>query len=99
MAVSIRRRSVAQAAWRDQVLMVGSLDGINRIFEIPGGEKAEHNPTGGIKMKPYHNTRRLQDTEFDAVESAGAGTGYDRIVLKAFAPPPSSRIFLDFVAK
>lgn len=99
MAVNIRRRTVAAANWRDQVLMAGLLDGSNRVFTLPGGEKAEHNSLGGIKMKPYHNTRRLQDTEFDAEESAGVGTGYDRIVLKAFAPPSTSRIFLDFVAK
>lgn len=99
MAVSIRRRSVAQSAWRHQVVMNGSLDGINRVFQIPDGEKAEHNPTGGIKMRPYHNTRRFQDNEFVVVESGGAGTGYDRIVVTAFAPPPTSRIFLDFVAK
>ena len=79
--------------------MDGSLDGLNRVFTIPGGEKAVHNPSGGIKMKPYHNTRRFQDNEFVAEESGGAGTGYDRIVIVAFAPPPTSRIFLDFVAK
>lgn len=79
--------------------MEGSLDGSNRVFTIPDGEKAVHNPSGGVKMKPYHNTRRFQDNEFVAEESGGAGTGYDRIVILSFAPPPTSRIFLDFVAK
>ncbi len=85
-------------AFRDHVLLDGDLNGVNRVFMIPGGEKAVHYPDGGIKVKPYHNTRRLQDVEFVAEESAGAGTGYDRIIL-LFAPPPTSRIFLDFVAK
>ena len=99
MAVSIGRRAVAEGKVRDQVLMDGALDGSNRLYTIPDGEKAIHNPSGGIKMRPYHNTRRFQDNEFVAQESGGAGTGYDRIVVLAFAPPPTSRIFLDFVAK
>lgn len=78
--------------------MDGTLDGVNREFTIPNGEKAIHNPAGGIKLKPYHNTRRLQASEFIAQESGGPGTGYDRVVLTAFAPPSTSRIFIDFVA-
>ena len=99
MAVSIRRRSVAEGKVRDHVPMDGALDSSNRVYWIPGGEKAIHNPSGGIKMKPYHNTRRFQDNEFVAEESGGPGTGYDRIVILAFAPPPTSRIFLDFIAR
>ena len=78
--------------------MDGILDGNNRTYTIPGGEKAIHNPSGGVKMKPYHGTRRLLDNEFVAVESGGSGTGYDTIVLTAFAPSPTSQIFLDFIA-
>ena len=99
MAVSIRRRAVAEGNVRDHVLMDGALDGSNRLYTIPNGEKAVHNPSGGVKMKPYHNTRRFQDNEFVAVESGGAGTGYDKILILAFAPPPTSKIFLDFVAE
>ena len=99
MAVSIRRRSVAQSAWRHQIPMDGSYNGIDRVYTIPNGEKAEHDTPDGIKMRPYHNTRRFQDNEFVALESGGAGTGYDAILVVAFAPPPTSRIFLDYVAK
>ena len=96
MAVAVRVRLFSK--FRDQVLLDGALDGNNRDFTIPGGEKAIHNPSGGLKVKAYHNTRRLQDTEFVVLESGGSGTGYDLIRVTAFAPPSTSRIFADYVA-
>jgi len=99
MAVNIRRRTVATGNIRDQVPLDGALDGINREFTIPAGEKAIHSPSGGIRMKPHHNTRRLLDDEFVAIESGGSGTGYDTVVITAFAPSSRSRIFLDFIVQ
>jgi hypothetical protein len=100
MAVVVRvRPSVAVfGKYRDQVALDGVLDSSNRDFMIPGGEKAVHNPSGGLKVKAYHNTRRLQETEFTVLESGGAGTGFDIVRLTAFAPPSTSRVFADFVA-
>jgi hypothetical protein len=78
--------------------LLGDRNGVNREFTIPGGEKAWYSPSDGIKVRAYHNTSRLQEVEFEAVESGGAGTGVDIIRLTAFAPPSRSRIFLDFIA-
>jgi hypothetical protein len=96
MAVVARVRFSSK--FRDQVLLEGVLDGSNRDFLIPGGEKAVHNPVGGLKIKAYHNTRRLQESEFEVVESGGLGTGFDTVRLTAFAPPETSNVFADFVA-
>lgn len=98
MAVVVRARSISAVKIRDQVLLDGPLNGSNRDFMIPSGEKAIHNPSGGIKVRAYHNTRRLQETEFEVVESAGLGTGFDIVRLTAFAPPATSRVFADYVA-
>jgi hypothetical protein len=98
MAVVARRRSVAATKIRHQVALDGALDGDNRIFMIPNGEKAIHNPTGGIKARPYHGTRRLLDFEFVMEESGGPGTGFNQLRLIAFAPPATSLVFMDFVA-
>lgn len=96
MAVVSRVR--ISSRFRDQVLLEGVLDGSNRDFLIPGGEKAVHNPSGGLKIKAYHNTRRLQESEFEVVESGGLGTGFDTVRLTAFSPPETSSVFADFVA-
>lgn len=90
--------SIAASRIRHQVLLEGVRDNVNREFTIPNGEKAQHNPSGGIKILAYHNTRRLQENEWEARESGGAGTGVDTIYLTAFAPPSTSRLFIDFIA-
>lgn len=83
---------------RDQAELEGVCDGVNRNFLIPNGERAVHSNSGGIKIKVYHNSRRLQESEFEVLESGGAGTGYDTIRLTAFAPPRSSVLFADYIA-
>jgi hypothetical protein len=98
MAVVARVRTVAVTKLRDQVLLDGILNGANRDFLIPDGEKAVHNSNSGVKIKAYHNTRRLQETEFEVVESGGLGTGFDTVRLTAFAPLENSSVFADFVA-
>lgn len=95
---TIGRLSIAVSQVRDQVVLDGALDGANREFSIPNGEKAIHAPTGGIKIRLYHNTRRLLESEFVAVESGGAGSGVDLIRLMAFAPTSRSVVFADFIA-
>ena len=82
---------------RDHVVLDGALDGSNRVFTIPNGEKALHSLTGGFKVKPYHGTRRLLTAEFVVEESGGVGTGYDQIRFLYFAPKPTGRVFADFV--
>lgn len=98
MAVVVRVRAPATAKFRDQVLLDGPLNGDNRDYLIPGGEKAVHNMDNGFKIKAYHNTRRLQETEFVVLESGGLGTGFDTVRLTAFAPLENSSVFADFVA-
>lgn len=98
MAVVARIRAPAIAKFRDQVPLDGALNGDNRDYFIPGGEKAVHNMNNGFKIKAYHNTRRLQETEFVVLESGGVGTGFDTVRLTAFAPLPTGKVFADFVA-
>ena len=85
-------------AVRDHAVLVGALDGVNRDFLIPDGEKAVHSQVSGSRIKLYHNSRRLQESEFEVLESGGAGTGFDLIRLTAFAPKPNSILFADYIA-
>jgi len=73
--------------------LVGTIDGSNRVFTVPGGDKFIHS-AGGRSIAVYHNGRRLLLSptggaaagEFAVSESGGVGTGFDTVTLLAFIP-------------
>ena len=93
-----RIRGVPLALVREQVALIGVQDGSNRVFTLPGGEKAVHQPGAGPVVKIYFDTRRVQSVEMSVEESGGVGTGFDRIRFLHFAPKTNSSIFADYVA-
>jgi len=93
-----RLRGIPLSQVREQVALVGVQDGTNRVFQLPGGEKAIHTPGAGPVLKVYFDTRRLQTAEMAVEESGGLGTGFDRIRFLHFAPKVLSSIFADYVA-
>ena len=97
MAVVARVRSAALVNVREQIPLVGTKDGVNRVFILPSGEKAVHTPGSGPVLKVYFDTRRLQDTEMSISESGGVGTGFDTVTVTAFAPKAISSIFADYL--
>jgi len=95
LAVIANLKPVPLGKVREQVDLIGNKDGNNRVFILP--EKAIHNPPYS-RIKIYFDTRRLQDTEYIAEESAGPGTGFDKITFTYFSPKFSSSIFADYLA-
>jgi len=85
---------------RFQVQLVGSKDGVNRIFTTP--EKFMHDPTIGLTIDVWHNGRRLMQGlnpsvgDYSVSESGGLGTGFDTINLYTFAPIERSCLVADY---
>lgn len=83
--------------------LIGTKDGLNREFSIPGGETFVHVP-GSRTIRVHHNGRRLrwsssgspEDGDFEVVESGGAGTGFDTVRMLRFLPNGRSGLFADY---
>lgn len=93
-----RLRGIPLTQVREQVALVGAQDGTNRVFLLPSGEKAVHQPGAGPVLKVYFDTRRVQVAEMSVEESGGLGTGFDLVRFLHFAPKVHSSIFADYVA-
>lgn len=85
---------------RENVMLLGARDGVNRIFMTP-----EKFITGLYLGSIYsirirHNGRGMDpDLDYDISESGGAGTGYDTIFFKSFTPSLFNSILADYTVK
>jgi hypothetical protein len=87
---------------KQNVPMIGDVDGTNRIFSIPAPDKFINGTFNGniFKIQVFHNGRELDETtDYIVSESGGAGTGYDTIVLVSFSPRANSKIYCNYVIK
>ena len=84
--------------FREGVELVGTKDGVNTVFTIPGGEKAVHVPPG-LQIKLYRNGFRQNlgvGNDFVVSESGGLGTGFDTVTVDP-APRNYEILLVDFV--
>lgn len=86
---------VAPTNVRENQLLVGTYDGSNKDFYLPGGDKAVHDPPKS-QVKVYHSGRRLLPSEYEVLETV-PGTGYDLVRIKMFTPRATSKLFADYV--
>jgi hypothetical protein len=87
---------IAADRYRDQQNLVGPMNGVNVTFTTPGSEHYVQNlPFIGIHV--YLNGMRLALLDdYITVESRGAGTGFDTIVLNE-APYSDDHLFVDYI--
>ena len=82
------------ASLRTNVIALGLINGVNTVFTTP--DNFTHD--GVTDEAVYLRGKRLLEgasNDYTAVESGGAGTGYDTIVL-ARAPKPGDNLLLDY---
>lgn len=87
--------------FREDEQLVGPIDGINKTFVLPYGDKAVV-ADPGLKIKVYYNGQRLHEglaNDYVTLESGGPGTGYDTIVLNFVAPKPGDIVTADYLKK
>jgi hypothetical protein len=87
---------------KQNIQMIGIVNGVNRIFSIPPPDKFINGAFSGniFKIQVFHNGRELDETiDYLISESGGAGTGYDTIILVSFAPRANSKMYCDYVIK
>lgn len=95
MSVVIRKRDTLAERSREGVPLDGTYDNSNRVYALPAGDSAVHDPPRRI-VKVIHGGRRLQyPLEYD-VEESFPGSGINRVRVK-FAPQPESRLYADYV--
>jgi hypothetical protein len=91
---------VSIGARKTGVILVGPLNGTNRVFHTP--DKYLH--AMGVSLDVFHNGRRLLEAQtpdvrqgdFFCSESGGAGTGFDTINLLSFVPVGKSALVADY---
>ncbi len=81
---------------RDEITLVGALDGVNTVFRTPWGEKFVQNiPYYTISV--YYNGLKLELLDdFMISESGGVGTGYDTVTLM-YPPMPNDNLSSDYL--
>lgn len=79
---------------RENVLLAGAYNGINKDFYLPGSDFAIVDPPRKT-VRVYHNGRRLLPEEYEILESV-PGAGYDLIRIVRFTPNSSSRLYADY---
>jgi hypothetical protein len=87
---------------KQNVMMIGDIDGANRVFAIPAPDKFINGMFSGnlFKIQVYHNGRGLLETiDYIISESGGVGTGYDTIILVSFSPRANSKMYCDYIIK
>lgn len=90
---------VPASDFRENIALLGTLDGVNTVFTIPGGEKAVHLPPG-LQIKLYRNGVRQKlgvACDYTVSESGGLGTGFDTVTVDP-APKSYEILLVDFVA-
>jgi len=86
--------------FRQNVPLIGVINGSNRIFTILPTEKFLNGNFNGNEFRIIidHNGRRLiQNIDYLISESSGLGTGYDTIRLISFTPKGKSKLISDYV--
>lgn len=79
------------------VSLLGTKDGSNRIFTTP--EVFINDSIGGdlLTISVFHDGKRLvENEEYMLVESGGSGSGYDTVVITAFAPIEDSTLIANY---
>jgi hypothetical protein len=88
---------IATARFRTGSGLVGTQNGSNITFSIPGGDKFTHN-LPFLTIQVYRNGQRLKLIEdYTITENGGLGTGYNTVI---FEVPPLSddNLLVDYVA-
>ena len=77
--------------------LVGAKDGVNVLYTTPGLENFAHNlPFFDISV--YYNGHRLKLLDdYTVVESGGAGTGFDSILLVILPPESDDHLLADYI--
>lgn len=87
---------------KQNVKLIGAINGSNRIFKIPSPDKFINGTFHGniFKIQVFHNGRELIETDdYIVSESGGVGTGYDTIILVSFSPRKKSKMYCDYVVE
>ena len=88
---------IATARFRTGSGLVGTQNGSNVVFTVPGGDKFTHN-LPFLTIQVYRNGQRYKLIEdYTISESGGAGTGYDTVTFEV-PPLPDDNLLADYVA-
>jgi hypothetical protein len=78
---------------RENLDLVGTIDGVNLVYTLPGGEKGIVEALGATIKVQINGVDYFGDGEdFTLSESGGGGTGFDTVTLIHFAPRVGDRV-------
>lgn len=86
-------------------ILVGTKNGVNKVFTLPSSEKAIHD-VPGVQIALYYNGQRLHPVQsrdgvasddYSVSESGGTGTGYDTVTFTHIAPKSDDRVSSDYI--
>lgn len=86
--------------FKQNIDLLGTKDGVNRIFTVPAPDKFIQGSYSNneFSIMISHNGRKLVESiDYIVSESGGAGTGFDTIIFTSFAPEEDSCLNADYV--
>lgn len=85
-------------AFKQNVVLAGTLDGSNRIFTTSDKFVNTDIGSNSFRILVRHNGKGLlQGIDYSLSESMGAGTGFDTITFISFAPKSNDTLVADYV--
>lgn len=87
---------ISAGRFRTGSALVGVKDGVNRVYNLPHGEKFTHNLPYITISVFFNGVRQIPLEDYIIQESAGPGTGYDRVILER-APRSNDTIISDYI--
>jgi hypothetical protein len=75
--------------FRQKIKLIGNIDGVNRMFVVPNGDKFINGTFHNNEFRIYitHNGRGLSEgIDYILSESGGVNTGFDTITMIGFTP-------------
>jgi hypothetical protein len=82
-------------AFKQKESLIGSVDGLNRVFVVPNSDKFINGPYNSNDFRIYvtHNGHGMKENlDYKVSESGGVGTGLDTITFISFTPLPGRSI-------
>lgn len=90
--------SIIPFLFKQNIHLLGTLDGINRVFTTPDKFIQGALYGNSFSIMVFHNGQELvPNTDFTVSESGGAGTGYDTITFISFTPSTNSVLIATYV--
>jgi len=93
--IGSKAAAILLGRFRWNIPLSGVCDGLNRLFILPEPAFVDL-PYSVVRV--YHGGRKLNDYEYQVLESVPGSGNYDRVKLTSWAPSSRTQLVADYTA-